>query len=144
MERLQSQLQEAVNATMENIDKSRLSALKQRTYLEMAKCFDEKGYDANNSDNCIRMASNRVTKAESIVMNELNGFQARIQRCSADCQDEVKDTYPDAFTAQGSQASRTAAEKRMVVCATSCVDKHVALLKGMQAKIEAEIDAISR
>jgi hypothetical protein len=55
-----------------------------------------------------------------------------------DCEDSIRDRNP------GMNSSPEKAEKaqaQMLVCVTTCVDRHVALLKGVQQRIEAEIDS---
>jgi len=52
-----------------------------------------------------------------------------------DCQDTTKDKFPD---------MNPAAEKHFYTCTSSCIDKHIALLKSVQGNVEKNIDEVMR
>lgn len=68
----------------------------------------------------------------------MNGFQNRLQRCSLSCQDEVNDKFRNLD--MSNSINSLAANKMMLSCSSSCVDKNLALLKSIQSKIESDID----
>lgn len=82
-------------------------------------------------------ASRPVQVVESIIQSEMQQFQDRLHRCVKDCEDSAKDRYPDLGT---NSSSMQKAQQFALSCTSSCVDKHVALLKPLQLKLEAEID----
>lgn len=67
----------------------------------------------------------------------MNNFQNRVNRCAQQCSDEVNDKFSDA---PNNPANQEAAQKMMHNCAQVCVDKHIAMLKSLQVKIEKDID----
>jgi hypothetical protein len=87
----------------------------------------------------IENASRKLQVVQQILQNEVNIFQNRLQRCSADCEDSVRDRYPNLQT---SENDFNKAQREMYQCANICADKHIAMLKGIQIKIESDLDKI--
>ncbi len=54
-----------------------------------------------------------------------------------DCQDDFNDKMPP--DAGSNPTKIAAAEKQVVKCMNSCVDRHLELLKAVQGRIETEI-----
>ena len=77
---------------------------------------------------------------EQVISHEIGQFQNRIQRCVMSCQDSIKDKYPS-LEQNSPQVAK--AEKDMMVCANSCVDKHLILLKTMSTKFTTDLDKIN-
>ena len=78
---------------------------------------------------------------QQIVQNEMNQFQNRVQRCAMDCSDAIQDEYPNLSSTSPSVAK---AQQKLNSCMNTCADKHIALLKGISAKIESDIDKIAK
>ncbi len=90
---------------------------------------------------CANRCSVPVQNIQIVIQNEMNSFQSRVNRCAQQCSDDVNDKYGDA---SNSAANQEAAQKMMHNCALGCVDRHIALLKSVQAKIEKDIDQIAK
>ena len=69
----------------------------------------------------------------------MNAFQGRLQRCIADVEDAVRDKHPNLGS---NQSQYDKAQSQVLAGMSSCVDKHLALLKSVKAKIESEVDKV--
>ncbi|RYH26700.1 DUF842 domain-containing protein [archaeon] len=72
-----------------------------------------------------------------VSLGEMSQFQDRLSRCSMACQDEVRDRFSSSQDSAG-------AKREMGNCMSTCVDKHVALLKSVQTVLERDIDTIAK
>jgi hypothetical protein len=78
---------------------------------------------------------------DQIVQQEIGNYEQRVQRCFMDCSDAASDKYPTHGT-DPAQAEK--ARQHMLSGASACADKHVALLKSVQVKIEGDIDQLTQ
>ena len=76
---------------------------------------------------------------DQVIQTELGHFENRLQRCFVDCQDNARDKFPEMTS---NQAQHEKARTFVLAGANGCADKHIALLKSVQAKIEADLDKI--
>lgn len=106
--------------------------------MKIAECYGNKSASADEVEGCAQNCSNTMRHVQSIVQNELNQFQGRIERCTMQCQDEAN----GAVSYGGSTPE--AAQAAMLKCATKCVDTHVAMLRSIQAKLERDIDSVPK
>ena len=60
-------------------------------------------------------------------------------RCSMACQDSTTDAF-GRLEEGSSQIPK--AQAHMVKCMSGCVDSHISLLRGIQSKLEADIDKV--
>jgi hypothetical protein len=134
---LQRKLQDAVNTMMEDIDKKRLRIMQKNIYLKMASCCDID--NPNNREECLQRTTIPIQKAQQLIQNEMNSFQNRLQRCSMACEDDVKDKFDIT-----NEKDMDKIQKYHLNCASQCVDKQLSLLKGIQSKIEKDIDQLAR
>ena len=132
---LQRRLQDAVNIMMDDIDKKRIRIMQKNIYVKMAACCDIE--NPNNRDECLQRTSLPMQRAQQLIQNEMNQFQNRLQRCSLACEDEVKDRFD-----LSNEKDMDKIQKYHLGCATQCVDKQLALLKGIQNKLEKELDQL--
>ena len=138
-DQLQKKLQGAIDIMLKTIDAERMRPLQKKTYLEMAACFDNKTASGSQIEGCLQNSSLAVSGCQQVIQNEMNLFQNRLQRCIADCEDNVRDKFPNFETNQ----SQTEKAQNLLMSGMSvCVDKHVDLLKSVKQKIEADIDKI--
>ena len=121
--------QVATDAMMTEIDKSKIRPLQKASLLKMAACTDLP--NRNAIDQCMQKSQHAMNIAQQVTQNEMQTLQNRMQRCMMDCQDAVQDS---------NYKSDDSREKLFFSCATSCVDKNMALLKSIKARIESEID----
>ena len=138
-DQLQRKLQDAVDAMLEAVDKERMRPMQKATYLKMAACFDSRTATSAQIENCMQNSSQRVQISQQIIQQEMNAFQGRLQRCMADCEDAVRDKFPNLGS---NQSQYDQAQSQLLTGMSSCVDKHLALLKSVKAKIESEVDKV--
>jgi Eukaryotic protein of unknown function (DUF842) len=93
----------------------------------MAACFDNKNATTAQIDACLANSSRFVQASQ----------QVRLQRCVMDCEDAVRDRYPNLDKNPG-QLDK--AQAQMLSGMSSCVDKHIALLKSVKQKLESDLD----
>ena len=107
----------------------------------MAECYNNKNASAQQVEQCAHNCAGPLQQVQAIVQNELNQFQNRIGRCTQQCQDEINDKFQGA---ENNAQTHAKAEQMMLTCANSCVDKHIALLKSIQTKLERDIESASK
>lgn len=88
---------------------------------------------------CVERYGQQIQILEQIIQQELGTYQNRLQRCFADCSDAASDKFPDHAT---NPAASEKARQFMLSGASQCADKHIAMLKGVQAKIESDLDEL--
>ena len=129
----QGKMESASRATeemMDAVDRAKVRPIQKASLLKMAACTDLAS--RAQIDQCIQKSQVSMQIAQNIISNEMQQFQQRIERCMMDCQDSVRDA---------NYKSEDAQNKAFYSCATSCMDKNMALLKSTQARIEKEIDS---
>ena len=136
---LQKKLQEAVDAMLNKLERDRIRPIQRNSHLKIAECYANKSASAEEVEACANHCSLPIQKVQMIIQNEMNVFQNRVNRCAEQCSDEVNDKFS---SVADSPANQQAAQKMMHDCAQSCVDKHVALLKSVQAKLEKDLDQL--
>jgi hypothetical protein len=105
--------------------------------MKIAECYNNKTATADEVEACANRCSVPVQNIQIIIQNEMNSFQSRVNRCAQDCSDTVNDEFRDS---PNNASTQEAAQKKMHSCAQVCVDRHIALLKSLQSKIEKDID----
>jgi hypothetical protein len=135
---IQNKLQSAVDGMMKAINVRKVRPLQRQAYLNMAKCFDSDGSD-QVVDNCVERESYGVKVAQQVIQQEMGQFQNRVQRCVQDCEDSTRDSLGSADMSD--PRTQEKAQNMMTKCTAVCVDKHVAMLKSIQGRIESEIDS---
>ena len=135
--RIQNRLQEGVNTMVDQIQVHKTNPMQKQMYLQMADCCDLKQQTAMQS--CLERASMPVKVAQNIIQNEMSQFENRIARCSQDCSDQVRDSFANQDSSNPNVQEK--AMRKANACMSTCVDKHLALLKGLKARIEKDIDA---
>lgn len=132
---LQNRMQKAVDDMMDRIGKSHLRPMTKNAYLKMASCYD---FSSNSTiDSCVQNAAQPLQVSQQMVQREMQSLQNRLQRCSMDCSDSVQDSFD-----LSNPKDRDAAQKKLLSCNTACIDKHIAMLKSIEAKLGKELDAL--
>ena len=129
-ERKVQEAQRQTEAVMDEVDRNKIRPLCKASLLKMAACCDLPG-GRPQVDECMRRNQHGMNLSQQIVQNEMEQLSQRVQRCMAECQDTVRDA---------NYRSEDAGQKAMYSCAAGCIDKNMAMLKGVKARIEGEID----
>ena len=136
-QQLQQDLQNSVNQMMDKISKKSLRPLQKQSYLSMASCLDNNQYTDQQINQCIQNAGRKSQIIQNMIQNEMNLFQTKIQRCSQVCQDDANHLVTDDNKTDSNEIAKI--EKVLFQCSKACVDKHVAMLPNLEAKILSEI-----
>lgn len=120
--------QKATDGMMDDMDRKCIRPLQKASLLKMAACTDLPS--RSQIDSCLQKSQGPMNLAQQIINNEMQQFQHRLERCMLDCQDAVRDA---------NHRSEDASQKAYYSCASSCMDKNMALLRPTQARIEKEI-----
>jgi hypothetical protein len=136
---LQKRVQSSIDAMVGRVNKDRVRPLQKQTYLNMARCFDSTDASDQVIDNCMKREAHVVEIAQQIMQQEVGQFSNRIQRCVHECEDTAR----DAFSSQDVSDPRVQekAQKMMLKCSSACADKHIAMLKSIQGRLESDIDS---
>eukprot|EP01039_Chlorochromonas_danica_P002214 gene2214-2417_t len=132
---LQLKLQKAVDAMMEKVEREKIRPQQRNAHLRIANCFANSRASSQEVEGCANNCFVPLQHIQSVVQREMNQFQDRLSRCSMDCQDQAKDKFAHSQDEAGAQ-------KFMYNCMSSCVDKHLTLLKSVQSNVERDIDNI--
>jgi preprotein translocase subunit SecD len=136
-QQLQQDLQNSVNKMMDKISQKSLRPLQKQSYLSMASCLDNNQLSDQQINQCIQNAGRKPQVIQNMIQNEMNLFQSKIQRCSQVCQDDANHLVTNETKIDPNEIAKI--EKVMFQCSKSCVEKHVAMLANLEAKILSEI-----
>ena len=139
---LQQRLQSNVDMMIGNIEISKLRPLQRKTHLCIADCYGNTSKSQDQIYRCVDECSAAAKISQSIIQREISSFQNRLQRCTQACQDDFDDEITPDLRANTRRVE--AAQKKAQNCASRCVDRGLALLKSVQAKIENDIDQLKK
>ncbi|CAI5742548.1 unnamed protein product [Hyaloperonospora brassicae] len=134
------QLQEAVAAMVDRLDRRFLRALQRDGYLCAAKAFEHTDWSSEQLTAAVERCQRPTQQLNQLMQQEMQHFQSRVQRCAQDCQDRAQDALPARGTPSDAQVAR--AQKDMDTCVRRCVDTHVGLLPNLSARIEQAVTQI--
>ena len=138
--RTSKRLQEGVDKMIASLSESRLKPMQKKMYLQMADCCDLKSDSATNQ--CLERSSAPLNIVQQIIQNEMTQLQNRVQRCGNDCEDNTRDSMGSKDMSNPKVQDEYM--RKANACMSSCADKHLALLRSIQSRIEKEIDAKTR
>lgn len=128
----QRRLTDATEKFVQSIYSSRLRGISKSCILKAASCYDEK-VSMQQSHQCHENAMMPMQAMNQILQESMNQMQNRLQRCTMECQDSTNDKFSE---------MNPAAEKHFYSCTSTCIDKHIALLKSVQGRVEQDIDQL--
>lgn len=99
-----------------------------------------KNASADEVQRCVQMHSQIMQQIDQVVNGEIQNFQSRIQRCANACQDDFQTDNYNNKTGVPTDAS----QRKLVSCFSTCVDKNISAIKPLHAKLENDIDSMTR
>ena len=135
--KLQGRLQNAVDGMLQKVSTQYGRPIQRDGYLCSAKCFDSASISDTQLEQCLNQCNQRPQIMQTVLQNEMNSFQTRLQRCSQNCQDEANDMLTPEIRSNPAHPQMATIEKSMLKCSNTCVDKHIAMLPSIEAKIVA-------
>ena len=127
-------LQTAVDAMILSLEQNRMRPMQKKTYLAMAACYDSKNSSPQQINACLQNCSQAVQLSQQVIQNEMNQFQNRLQRCAADCDDSIRDKFPDL----SDQSKMDKAQGQMNSCLNTCAGE-----KGLFSTVDIVFSSFS-
>ncbi len=81
----------------------------------MANCHDQGSFDSQALQQCVGACSVGLQEVNQLIGQELNYFQGRLQRCSAACEDQARDTQQKAGGGKPDPKQQAALQKQLSV-----------------------------
>ena len=109
--------------------------LQRESYACAAKCLQSSGGSANEDQKCVSECFRKTQLLQQLAEHEMNRFQSRLQRCSADCQDRVQDS-------QTFGSDHSMLEREYSACAQNCLamqrERVPQMLQNIKARLNGE------
>ena len=86
MEQLQKQLEQFTDS----LDKTTFRPLQKKTFDCSSKCCDDTKQSHETFQRCIQNCAATMQEKETVVNNELQIFQQKVQRCAQTCNDKAQ------------------------------------------------------
>lgn len=133
MEVPEKRMKEAVDALIDDIDKSHLRVLQKQMFLCSSDCYD-KAVSREIVESCVERCNKPLKKASKVVQKEMDDLQGQLSRCGMTCYDKAQQKFgPDEehYTVfQNKEFS-----EQLSSCISSCVDDHIKLLPDIRRRI---------
>jgi hypothetical protein len=101
-------------------------------FLCSAKCCDHPG-SQQDLESCKNQCGGQMERVQSVLQQELGGFQQKLQGCMRRCQEAAQEGL---YTASNpSQREIDRATKEMEGCMGKCADQFKGALPGMEKRI---------
>jgi hypothetical protein len=136
---IQQRLMTAVEKMQDSLSRSHLRPLMRAVHQCSLTCYDSPSSSDRQIQECEEQCARFIKVAHHIVESEIKTFESRLQRGFMDCQDAANDRVTEAVRADPKKVQAVQAD--MLKCVSAVADKHIALLPGIQKKIESEIKA---
>jgi hypothetical protein len=136
MDAKQEHLQQSVDATIDSIDKQHFRSIRKTSFLCSATCCDTSSTHMKLNE-CVNTCEQRMINAESILQQELNQFQQRLQRCALSCRDNVMAKVNTASPPNENQMKefQSAVDK----CVSTCIDESISSLGPLKKRVDGEL-----
>lgn len=125
-----------VTSMMDRLDVKFLRPMQRDVHLGVAECFNNPSWSRNQVETCANNKMQKLQHANTIISNEVQAFQQRIQRCMQACDDEV-DPYSDRRNDGGLNPAKES-------CMKNCVSKFSSQVVPMSNKLEKSLVDLSR
>lgn len=136
-----SRMQQAVEGVIGELERSSLRPLQREGFVCSAHCCENASFSHQQVQQCVQQCSVKAQQAESVLSQELKGFQERLQRCAMQCRDRVQDRVP-ADGRQMAPHEMAVLQAEVETCSNKCVDEQIALLPRLKKRVESGISAM--
>lgn len=100
-----------------------------------ARCCDNSNATLEQTHQCINSCSDDISKANNFIQTQLGNFQRRLERCTLDCQDSIRDkVLPNAKPKDMDKF-----KGQFEGCVLKCVDNNVHKLPGLADKLKTAL-----
>jgi hypothetical protein len=139
---IQRRLAAAVEKLQSNLSRTHFRPMMKQVHACSIGCYDNPNLNDEQLQICEQNCASQVQTYKHVFENEMNSFQNRLQRGIMECQDDAQDKVTDSVRADSRKLE--AVQLDMMKCVSACVDKHIAMLPGLQKKIEGEFNSFPK
>lgn len=104
-----------------------------------AECCDNKDATIQMVVACQKDCQKEMDESGRFMGRQIANIQSRLERCTMDCQDKVKDVMSNDGIKEPSESQMEAYRGRYEECVNHCVDSHIHMIQGMSKKIKDAI-----
>uniref|UniRef100_A0A7S2V684 Protein FAM136A n=1 Tax=Fibrocapsa japonica TaxID=94617 RepID=A0A7S2V684_9STRA len=135
----QAKFQDGVEKVINAVDQKYLRPIQRKTYLCMAKCF-EGNSSRQETENCTTRCPAELQQAQHVLQSELQTLQNRVQRCAAQCQEDIQNLVTP--STQGDSRQMAKLQENLNKCVSGCMNDSCKQLKPVQNRIEQKLKQI--
>lgn len=126
MEQLQKQLEQFTDS----LDKTTFRPLQKKTFDCSSKCCDDTKQSHETFQRCIQNCAATMQEKETVVNNELQIFQQKVQRCAQTCNDKAQ-----SFLESDGIGGMDKAQRKAMECIDECARDYGKELKAIQRRV---------
>uniref|UniRef100_A0A8C5KBF4 Protein FAM136A n=1 Tax=Jaculus jaculus TaxID=51337 RepID=A0A8C5KBF4_JACJA len=130
-------VQEAVDATVKNVERENIRKMQGLVFRGSAGCCEANQASVQQAHQCIERCHAPQAQAQALVASELERFQDRLARCTMHCSDKARD-------AMGAGNKELQVERQLDSCVAKCVDDHMHLIPTMTKKMKESLSSIGK
>ncbi|XP_072042356.1 protein FAM136A-like [Amphiura filiformis] len=126
---------QGVTDMVTQLDKDVFRKMQIKMYQCSAKCCENQQSSMEAVQSCVQNCQRPVASAQEYMQKELEDFMERLQRCSLQCQDDVKDKLSPSTPSNEIEKIKS----RLETCLVQCGERHTALLPGMTKRMKSNL-----
>lgn len=136
---LSAKIEGEAKVTMDEIERTLLRPISRNSYACILKCHDDAGTRGTSEQlqHCAQNCQRNFQMSQSIMQQEVNQFQERLNRSMMQCQDEARDLMTPDIQSNPNQMRKI--EDKIVKCMSKTVDHHIGLLKPLKKRIADQL-----
>ncbi|XP_032806547.1 protein FAM136A [Petromyzon marinus] len=135
VEAAQTKVQDAVNGMVDKLEREHIRKMQARMFRCSAECCENSAASMSAVHHCIERCHAPLVQAQSIVTNELERFQNRLQRCAMSCSDKAKDSFDSGTKEQ-------VVKQQLESCVRACADEHQDLIPNATRRLHDTLSSL--
>ena len=124
------QLQKQLDQFTDSLDKTTFRPLQKKTFDCSSKCCDDTKQSHETFQRCIQNCAVTMQEKETVVNNELQIFQQKVQRCAQTCNDKAQ-----SFLESDGIGGMDKAQRKAMECIDECARDYGKELKQIQRRV---------
>mmetsp|Transcript_24222 Transcript_24222/g.35890 ORF Transcript_24222/g.35890 Transcript_24222/m.35890 type:complete len:154 (+) Transcript_24222:163-624(+) len=141
---LNSRMETEARLVLEQVEKQWLRKIAKSSYECVVTCFDKAGTTGPSEvlEQCSQNCQVKYQNANSIVQNETNQFQNRLNRAMMDCQDEARDMIKPGMESDPNKIAKV--EAHALKCMSKTVDAQIKKLRPLKDRIVGQLKEFAK
>jgi len=137
---LSAKMEGEAKVAMDDIERTLLRPIARNSYACVLKCYDDAGSKGSSEQlqHCSQNCQGKFQMSQSIVQQEVNQFQERLNRAMMLCQDEARDLMTPDIQSNPKQMKKM--EDKIVNCMSKTVNHHIGLLNPLKKRIAGQLN----